>query len=432
MQSRVLYGSIKSTNTTGSRVLYSTVVVATGSTFGTPGAMLPESKATPVWVAPLLGAVVLGLALSSLFTGPDPSVAHNSPESALAQFELALQYAKGEGKLSQSHANAVHWFEKAAEQDHAGAQINLGHMYFQGAGVPQSLAKARHWYGKAVSASGNSAESLYFLGTAFDEEGNDLAAAALYYRKAAEAGSTQAMCSLGQMHELGEGGVEQNFQTARKLYERASGKGDAHASYLLGSMYEDGDRGTRKDFDEARRLYRLSADKDDMAAFRLGHMFSEAVGVEKSYARAKKWFKKSAFLGNAQAQLELGTLYAKGQGVRQSWKDAGYWFKKAAAQDVSQAAVHLGFMYRDGKGIAQDYAKAKVWFEQGAESNHVDAVHALGLMWDLGQGVIPTLQRAMHYYRRAGNLGHVQSQQIVRTVELREKNKKAQAAQSYP
>ena len=84
-------------------------------------------------------------------------------------------------------------------------------------------------------------------------------------------------------------------------------------------------------------------------------------------------------------------------------------------------------MYRDGKGVAQDYAKAKVWFERGAESNHIDAVHALGLMWDLGQGVVPTLERAMHFYRRAADLGHLQSQQIVRTVELREKNKKGQA-----
>ena len=151
--------------------------------------MPAESQGTPAWVAPLLGVMVLALATSSLFTAPG-SITHISPETAPAQFELALQYAKGEGGLPQSHVDAAQWFEKAAEQDHAGAQINLGHMYFEGAGVQQSFAKARHWYGKAVSTSKGSAESLYFMGTAFDEEGNDLAAAAQYYSKAADAGST--------------------------------------------------------------------------------------------------------------------------------------------------------------------------------------------------------------------------------------------------
>ncbi|MBC6802357.1 hypothetical protein CKJ98_01670, partial [Acinetobacter baumannii] len=38
------------------------------------------------------------------------------------------------------------WYEKAAAQDHAEAQYNLGTMYYYGGGVPQNFATAKAWY----------------------------------------------------------------------------------------------------------------------------------------------------------------------------------------------------------------------------------------------------------------------------------------------
>ncbi len=50
-------------------------------------------------------------------------------------------YAKGQG-VSQNDAKAAKWFRKAADQDHAAAQSNLGLMYAQGKGVAQNDAEA--------------------------------------------------------------------------------------------------------------------------------------------------------------------------------------------------------------------------------------------------------------------------------------------------
>ena len=42
-------------------------------------------------------------------------------------------------------------YEKAAEQEHPGAQYNLGCMHYKGeGGLPVSMEKARLWYEKAA------------------------------------------------------------------------------------------------------------------------------------------------------------------------------------------------------------------------------------------------------------------------------------------
>jgi len=58
-------------------------------------------------------------------------------------------YAEGKG-VERDDAEAVKWFRKAAEQDYASAQNQLGMMYEQGRGVPRDYVKATEWYRKAA------------------------------------------------------------------------------------------------------------------------------------------------------------------------------------------------------------------------------------------------------------------------------------------
>src|SRR4029077_5015799 len=55
--------------------------------------------------------------------------------SAIAQFYLGLSYERGKS-VSESEAEAVNWFRKAAEQGLAASQAALGTRYFIGWGVP--------------------------------------------------------------------------------------------------------------------------------------------------------------------------------------------------------------------------------------------------------------------------------------------------------
>ena len=63
---------------------------------------------------------------------------------AVAQFNLGLMYAKGDG-VPQNHAEAVKWYRMAADQGDASAQFNLGLMYARGEGVPQNYTYGHAW-----------------------------------------------------------------------------------------------------------------------------------------------------------------------------------------------------------------------------------------------------------------------------------------------
>ena len=72
---------------------------------------------------------------------------------ALAQYNLGLLYLDGHG-VPQSAAEAANWFRRAAEQDYMQAQHNLGAMYGSGQGVKRDYVQAYKWL-NICAAKGN-------------------------------------------------------------------------------------------------------------------------------------------------------------------------------------------------------------------------------------------------------------------------------------
>jgi len=72
----------------------------------------------------------------------------------VAQFNLGLLYLDGHG-VPQSPVEAANWFRRAAEQDYTQAQHNLGAMYGSGQGVKRDLVQAYKWL-NICAAKGNS------------------------------------------------------------------------------------------------------------------------------------------------------------------------------------------------------------------------------------------------------------------------------------
>jgi TPR repeat protein len=72
-----------------------------------------------------------------------------------AQLNLGIMYEKGQGVL-QDDKEAAKWYRLAVEQGNAAAQINLGAMYVSGQGVPQDYIQAHVWFNLA-GAGGNAA-----------------------------------------------------------------------------------------------------------------------------------------------------------------------------------------------------------------------------------------------------------------------------------
>ena len=66
-----------------------------------------------------------------------------------AQFNLGTMYYQEKG-VPQDYKKAVKWYRLAAEQNVASAQNNLGSMYSDGLGVPQDYEEAFKWWGLAA------------------------------------------------------------------------------------------------------------------------------------------------------------------------------------------------------------------------------------------------------------------------------------------
>ena len=69
-------------------------------------------------------------------------------DHAGAQFNLGVMYDHGYG-VPENNTEAVKWFRKAAVQGNAKAQTNLGIMYVLGIGVPKDYVKAHMWFSLA-------------------------------------------------------------------------------------------------------------------------------------------------------------------------------------------------------------------------------------------------------------------------------------------
>jgi len=159
----------------------------------------------------------------------------------------------------------------------------------------------------------------------------DYAAAAGYYRKAAENGYVPAQYNLAFLYENGLG-VKQDFAQAAAWYRKAADQGDPESQNNLGVLYSTG-QGVARDDAEAVRLYRLAAAQEDLEGMtNLGSMYLQGRGVGRDTAQAFQLFAKAAECGYAVAQNNLALMYANGEAVKRDYIRAYAWLDLAAAE----------------------------------------------------------------------------------------------------
>ena len=230
---------------------------------------------------------------------------------AEAQNALGEAYYDGKG-VTENLTEAVKWFTKAAEQENAKAQYNLGICYYYGYGVQyRDRGEAVKWYTKAAE-QGN-ADAQTSLGYYYEENHNPKKAVE-WYTKAAEQGLPIAQCNLGVCYKYGNG-VEKNLEETIKWYTKAANQGYAQAQYYLGKAYDKGD-GVEKNDSEAMKWY-LKAIKNNSpeAAYYYGDMLlngNKQKGITKNIPEGVKYLRKAADLKNLDAINSLvGAYYSK-------------------------------------------------------------------------------------------------------------------------
>jgi TPR repeat protein len=175
-----------------------TMVLRAGETITWSPALTPEPPKQPVAAAPKPAAPA-GPTCAASVQGEQWAAAFEScmreslAGSAAAKRNLAQLYERGRG-VERSEANAVRWYESAANGGDRDAMYQLATRYDRGRGVKKDAALALQWYTRAGDAGLLSAQLA--LGEIY-EKGRlgvtkDKAKALDWYRKAAAQGSKDA------------------------------------------------------------------------------------------------------------------------------------------------------------------------------------------------------------------------------------------------
>jgi len=225
------------------------------------------------WIV-LAGAMVLAPASgrAQQFVASRPSAIDENR----AGIETAL--VLGPGK---SLKDARKWFERAAVQGYAPAQVNLAIFYING------------WGG----GSPNYGSALYWL------------------KSAAQQGQPRAYTNLGILY-LNGWGVAKDYSEAMKDFRFAAEHGEMGAMVNVGYMTEKG-MGTAVDQAGAAEWYRRAAEQGDgLGQNNLADSYLRGIGVAQNDELAALWFQRAADQGQTAARIKLGYLYMVGRGLK--------------------------------------------------------------------------------------------------------------------
>lgn len=179
--------------------------------------------------------------------------------NVLAQCDYGVYLINGDG-VEKDEEEAFEYWKKSAESEFPPAMHKLGVCYFKGiCGAEQDNQKAFDYFTKA--AEGGVKDSMFNLAF-FYQEGicvaADIKKSLEWLQKAAEAKQPTACYSMGMHYLMGGNGIATDEAKGVEFLTVAAEEGIPEAQFTLGCCYESG-RGIEKDFAEAAGWYRRSA-----------------------------------------------------------------------------------------------------------------------------------------------------------------------------
>ena len=187
----------------------------------------------------------------------------------LGQDTMGELYRLGQGGISQDYQQAQELFARAAAQDCALAENDLGDLYLYGKGVERNAKEAFKWY-----------------------------------KQAADRDDSMGQNNLGYMYIRGFG-VDKDPSAAQEWYLKSAKQGNPFAQDALGYMYQTG-LGVGQDPARAFQCYKSAAEQGfSTAQIHLAELYNKGVGVDQNSTEAAKWYCKAAEMGNAAAKRQV-------------------------------------------------------------------------------------------------------------------------------
>ena len=168
-----------------------------------------------------------------------------------------------------------------------------------------------------------------------------------------------------------EGGkvIEFNDALARAI------EGDAYAQAVVSIYYGLGYK-SEKDFSKAAEYAsKSSAQNNPLGQYQLGVLTAGGEGVEKDQEKGKSLKVQSTEGLNSMpndpfALAALGSMSIRGEGVSKNMKKAANFYKKSADLGYAPAQLIYSAMLANGAGVILDAKKAKIYHQKALEQNY--------------------------------------------------------------
>lgn len=325
--------------------------------------------------------------------------------------------------------NAIKLLEKATKYNNKQAQCLLGIVYCYGLEnnsekVSIDLSKAKDLF--ELSANQNYAPAqyqlgkMYFLGNYVEQ---DYEKAINLWKKSANNHYNQAANMLGNVYYHGIG-VEQDYQVARNYLGmfHHSLNDNAYTFYLLGMIYYKG-YGIEQDLKKAIEYFGYACansytDREmgifynnSEAYYQLGEIYFKTTVPSNGFKIAEENYRKAAFKGNIDAQIQLADIYLTLSYTKEEDKaQALQWLENAAKKDNSRALYVLGKRtYYEKK----NYQKAIEYLLRASQLNNSDAQYLLGQIYYEGKGVRQDINMAEEFWNKSADNGKIAAQKLL-------------------
>lgn len=191
-----------------------------------------------------------------------------------------------------------------------------------------------------------------------------------YFMEASMKNNLFATLNLALLYQDGYG-VEKDLNKARDLFMRAYESGYTDALVLCGDSYWESEDGMTPDYSKALACYQKAMlRRCPYAAFRLGWLYNEGLGVEQDTVKALNYYKQAVSMSYPDALADMGSFYRKGILVERDYKKAMEYLQKAAAKENVKAMYEIYQMFLRGEGVQPDFKLAKEWLRRSMDADN--------------------------------------------------------------
>lgn len=339
---------------------------------------------------------------------------------AKAMWRLARALGNGDG-TDFDNTKAFEWLKKAADKGCEEAKCDLACTYLYGLYAQDKNVEKGESMLKDLEKKSHNSYVLsrlareYIYGWTFEENKEK---AERLLNSVEDKNEPSYLRVMAEISQIGGKKIPLDYKEAIKYYTKAFEKGNTYSAWVLGNIFINGYQDTKKenniskDITKAIEWYEkgIDANNTDCLCALAYIVFSED-SIVAEYHNVNKGIEllnSAVTHGSAEAMNQLGLCYRFGEFVNKDDEKAKKLFKASYDLHDADGAFNYGLIFTEGEN--RDIKKAIDIWEKAVEYGSAGAANNLYCYYDCGgYGAKPHLdkEKAKKYLKEAARLGNV-------------------------